>query len=61
MAGDPALFLAQGTLDAGSDETIQDLDDDAALLFGGRRNRVTTNRRRDLLKRKSRHGVSPRR
>src|SRR5262245_3343542 len=51
-------FLA---LDAGFDEAVQDLDDDAALLDHDRRNRAAGCRRRNLLKAKRRHGVSPRR
>ena len=60
-AGDHALFLPQRPLDARLDKAIQNLDDDAALLLFDRRKRPTTHRRRNLLERKNRHGVSPRR
>jgi hypothetical protein len=48
VSGDNALFFlfARGAFDAGFDEAIQDLDDDAALLFLDGRNRAATHRRR---------------
>ena len=48
-------------LHARLDETIEHLDDDAALLLGDRSDRAAADRRRNLLKRESRHRVSPRR
>ena len=48
-----ALFLELRTSEARLDETIQNLDDDAALLLGNRRKRPAPNRRRDLLKLKA--------
>ena len=42
-----------------ADETVQDLDDDAPLLFGDGRNRAAADGRRNLLKRENRHRVSP--
>jgi hypothetical protein len=60
-AGDDALLLAQCAPHARLDETIQDLNDDTALFPDDRSNRAAADRRRNLLKRESRHGVSPRR
>jgi hypothetical protein len=55
------LFL-QRAFDARLDEPVQHLDDDAALLLvGDRSDRLAADGRRELLKRKNRHGVSPRR
>ena len=54
-----AAFPAQALLDARFGEAIQDLDDDAALFRRDRRWRGVVHRRRDLLKRKSRHQLSP--
>src|SRR5487761_2312624 len=59
-AGDGALLL-DGAPDARLDEAIQNLNNDAALLFDDGRKRRAANRRRDLLKRKDRHCDSPRR
>jgi hypothetical protein len=53
------LFL-QRAFDARLDEPVQHLDDDAALLLvGDRSDRLAAEGRRELLKRKNRHGVSP--
>ena len=49
------LVDAFGTLDAGLDETSENLDDNAALFGLDRSDRAAANRRRDLLERKSRH------
>ena len=59
-AGDRALFRKQRPLDARLDETIQHLDDDAALFFDDGWNRAVADWRCNLLKRKNRHRVSPR-
>ena len=58
-AGNHALFRQFRSLDARLDETIQNLNNDAALFFDDGRNRPAPDWRRDLLKRKDRHCVSP--
>jgi hypothetical protein len=60
-AGDRALFRQFRSLDARLDETIQNLNNHAALLFDDGRDGPAPDWRRYLLKRKDRHCVSPRR
>ena len=54
-ASDDALVVAGVLLDARFDKTVQDLNDQSALLFHDGRNRSAADRRRYLLERKCRH------